>query len=110
MSGRPSVTLEESYANCRRLNRRYGTTYYLSTCLLPTVKRHHVHALYGFCRFADDIVDDLGQVPVEDRQAALAEFGDRVFTVRIIRFSRPLSTRCGPSTSIPNTSAASCGR
>ena len=27
--------------------------------VLPSVKRHHVHALYGFCRYADDIVDDL---------------------------------------------------
>ena len=42
------------------LNKRYGTTYYWSTYVLPAVKRHHVHALYGFCRYADDIVDDLG--------------------------------------------------
>src|SRR5260370_41646264 len=47
---------------------------------MPRVKRHHVHALYGFCRYADDIVDDLGPVPVEDRERALAEFGERFFT------------------------------
>ena len=51
-----SVTLEQSYAECKRLNKRYGTTYYWSTMVLPTVKRHHVHALYAFCRYADDIV------------------------------------------------------
>ncbi len=74
------VTLEESYARCRQLNRRYGTTYYWSTHLLPPVKRHHVHALYGFCRYADDIVDDLGSTaPPAQRQAALADFGDRFF-------------------------------
>jgi len=75
-----TVTLEQSYARCRQLNRRYGTTYYWSTHLLPPVKRHHVHALYGFCRYADDIVDDLGSgaTPAE-RQAALADFGDRFF-------------------------------
>ncbi|HEX3623113.1 MAG TPA: phytoene/squalene synthase family protein [Acidimicrobiales bacterium] len=74
------VTLEQSYARCRQLNRRYGTTYYWSTHLLPVVKRHHVHALYGFCRYADDIVDDLGSsaTPTE-RQAALTDFGDRFF-------------------------------
>ena len=54
------VTLDESYEICRELNRRYGTTYYWSAHLLPAVKRPHVHALYGFCRYADDIVDDLG--------------------------------------------------
>lgn len=74
------TTLEESYARCRVLNRRYGTTYYCSTFLLPRVKRHHVHALYGFCRYADDIVDDLGSTasPAE-RAEALADFGDRFF-------------------------------
>lgn len=72
-------TLEESYRRCRQLNRRHGTTYYWSTFLLPTVKRHHVHALYGFCRYADDIVDDLGPTPAGQRAAALADFGDRFF-------------------------------
>jgi phytoene synthase len=73
------VTLEESYAECRRLNKRYGTTYYWSTYALPKIKRHHVHALYGFCRHADDIVDDLGDTPVDVRAKALADLGDRFF-------------------------------
>jgi phytoene synthase len=73
------TTLEDSYRRCRELNRRYGTTYYWSTWLLPVVKRHHVHALYGFCRYADDIVDDLGPAPVAEREAALTDFGDRFF-------------------------------
>lgn len=74
------ITLDESYARCRQLNRRYGTTYYWSTYLLPAVKRHHVHALYGFTRFADDIVDDLGSsATVEERKAALAAYGEQFF-------------------------------
>ncbi|MDQ2728084.1 MAG: phytoene/squalene synthase family protein [Actinomycetota bacterium] len=72
-------TLEESYRRCRELNRRHGTTYYWSTFLLPAVKRHHVHALYGFCRYADDIVDDMGPTPSDQRAAALVAFGDRFF-------------------------------
>jgi 15-cis-phytoene synthase len=74
-----SVTLEESYARCRELNKRYGTTYYWSTKVLPKVKQHHVWALYAFCRYADDIVDDMGPAPVEQRAQALADFGDRFF-------------------------------
>ena len=73
------TTLEESYARCRQLNKAYGTTYYAATFLLPRVKRHHVHALYGFCRYADDIVDDLGPVPVESRERALGDLGERFF-------------------------------
>ena len=74
-----TVTLEDSYAECRRLNKRHGTTYYWSTALLPAVKRHHVHALYAFCRYADDLVDDLGPASVPERAAALHELGDRFF-------------------------------
>jgi phytoene synthase len=74
------VTLEESYRRCRALNRRHGTTYYASTFLLPAVKRPHVHALYGFCRYADEIVDDLGDTATEVREKALTDFGDRFLT------------------------------
>jgi len=73
------TTLEESYERCRQLTRAYGTTYYAAIYLLPRVKRHHVHALYGFCRHADDIVDDLGPAPVEERKRALSDFGDLFF-------------------------------
>lgn len=78
-SNRDPITLQQSYDRCRALNRRHGTTYYWAAQLLPRVKRHHVHALYGFCRHADDIVDDLGPVPVDVRAKALADFGDRLF-------------------------------
>ena len=73
------TTLEASYERCKELNKRYGTTYYWSTKVLPRVKQHHVWALYAFCRYADDIVDDLGPATVEQRAAALADFGDRFF-------------------------------
>jgi phytoene synthase len=73
------MTLEASYAHCRELNKRYGTTYYWSTWALPRVKRHHVWALYAFCRYADDIVDDLADVPTDVRAKALTDFGDRFF-------------------------------
>lgn len=52
--------LRASYDACRRLNAAHGKTYYLATLLLPPWKRPYVHALYGFARYADEIVDDLG--------------------------------------------------
>ena len=51
------MTLTASYELCRRLNARHGRSYYLATLLLPAWKRPHVHALYGFARYADEIVD-----------------------------------------------------
>ena len=52
--------MRESYERCRQLNAAHGKTYYLATLLLPPGKRPYVHALYGFARYADEIVDDLG--------------------------------------------------
>lgn len=64
--------LEASYARCRELHRRHGTTYFRATHLLPARSRRHVHALYGFCRYADEIVDEIGPTGVEARRRALA--------------------------------------
>ncbi len=79
------VALDESYALCREFNKRHGTTYYWSTKVLPKIKQHHVHALYAFARYADDIVDEIPSqggrdVPTDVRAAALADFGERFFT------------------------------
>jgi phytoene synthase len=53
------AALAASYKECKRLNSLHGKTYYLATLLLPARKRPYVHALYGFARYADEIVDDL---------------------------------------------------
>jgi phytoene synthase len=72
--------LRASYERCRRINREHGTTYYWSTRVLPRDKQPHVFAVYAFCRYADDIVDDLGaSATTAERSAALADFGDRFF-------------------------------
>jgi phytoene synthase len=55
-----SPRLRTGYELCRRINAEHGKTYYLATLLLPPAKRPYVHALYGFARYADDIVDRLG--------------------------------------------------
>jgi phytoene synthase len=50
--------LDAAYERCRQSHARHGQTYYRATMLLPAWKRRHVHALYGFARFADEIVDE----------------------------------------------------
>ena len=61
--------LRASYTECKRLNSLHGKTYYLATLLLPPAKRPVVHALYGFARYADEIVDDLAS-PLSDQEKA----------------------------------------
>jgi 15-cis-phytoene synthase len=73
-------TLGAAYERCRQLHARHGRTYYLATLLLPRWKRRHVHALYGFTRYADEIVDDLDSTLDGAAQAAaLRAWGERFF-------------------------------
>ena len=78
-AGITELELRKSYQECKRLNSEHGKTYYLATLLLPKEKRPHVHALYGFARFADEIVDDLGSTLSPQQKAdALRQWGDGV--------------------------------
>ena len=73
--------LRASYAECKRLNSLHGKTYYLATLLLPKEKRPHVHALYGFARYADEIVDDLAStLTLPEKGALLKKWGDGVIS------------------------------
>jgi phytoene synthase len=74
------TSLEASYRANRALHRRHGTTYYWATRLLPAANRRHVHALYGFCRYADEIVDHPGKEGVAGAARRLARLEDRLFT------------------------------
>jgi phytoene synthase len=74
-----SDLLQQSYDECKRLNALHGKTYYLATLLLPAAKRPPVHALYGFARFADEIVDDLAStLSPQEKADALRTWGDSV--------------------------------
>ena len=76
-AGITDASLRASYERCRRLNADHGKTYYLATLLLPAGKRPYVHALYGFARYADEIVDDLSSTLTEQEKADwLGRWGD----------------------------------
>lgn len=72
-------SLRAAYTHCRRLNARHGRTYFLATRLLPLERRPAVHALYGFARSADDIVDSLdATATAAARSAALTGLEERL--------------------------------
>ena len=60
-----------SYELCRRMQRRHDPTFYLATRRLPREQQPAVHALYGFLRGADEIVDGAGRdaTPAARREA-----------------------------------------
>ncbi|MBU6312407.1 MAG: phytoene/squalene synthase family protein [Actinomycetales bacterium] len=78
-AGIRDASLRASYERCKRLNAEHGKTYYLATLLLPQRKRPYVHALYGFARYADEIVDDLSSTLTDQEKADwLGSWGDEI--------------------------------
>ena len=77
-AGIENERLRESYRYCRGLNAQHGRTYFLATRLLTPSQRPAVHALYGFARYADDILDDLqSDADVGERAARLELLASR---------------------------------
>lgn len=76
--------LRDDYLRCRALHAHHGRTYYTATRVLPPERRPGVHALYGFARWVDDIVDEPGpETTVADQWARLDAIDadlDRAFT------------------------------
>ncbi|MFD0774533.1 phytoene/squalene synthase family protein [Streptomonospora algeriensis] len=69
-AGITDPALRWDYARCRVLHAHHGRTYYLATRVLPAARRPAVHALYGFARWIDDVVDGPGAdgAPPDTRQ------------------------------------------
>ncbi len=85
------MNISASYELCRRVHRRHGRTYYLATRLLPAWKRRHVHALYGFARYADEIVDAMDGAAPRDRAVRLRAWSDRFLAgLAGVRVSDPI--------------------
>lgn len=51
------------YAECEALHRQFGTSYYFATRRFRSDIRLRTHAIYGFVRVADEIVDNPGSKP-----------------------------------------------
>src|SRR3954454_489982 len=65
-------TLEAAYDTCRRMHRRHDPTYYWATRRLPREVRPATHALCGYVRTADQLVDGPRRAPTAAaRRAAL---------------------------------------
>ena len=62
------------YELCRRVQKAHSRTYYFSTRLFPAEVSPHVQALYAFMRYADEIVDNPHDLPLEAQLAVLEDF------------------------------------
>jgi phytoene synthase len=51
-------TIAEAYRECAEITRRSGSSFASAFWMLPKPRRNALHAIYAFCRLADDIADD----------------------------------------------------
>lgn len=78
-AGLRDPSLRQAFRECREVNARHGKTFFLATRLLAPSQRPAVHALYGFARHADDILDDFDARGNEVRAGQLQTLSTRLF-------------------------------
>jgi phytoene synthase len=85
--------LRPAYNACRRLQRRHDPTYFVATSLLPREVRPAIHAVYGFVRTADQIVDGPDRPATgEERRLALDAWEHELERARDGRAAHPVPT------------------
>lgn len=63
---------DQDRETCRKIHRKFGTTYYISTMRFPKPMRQRVHAIYAFVRVPDEWVDNPGWLSVAERDEKLS--------------------------------------
>jgi squalene synthase HpnC len=53
------VSSAEAFAYCRSLARRHYENFVVGSLLLPRSIRPHFHSVYAYCRWADDLADEI---------------------------------------------------
>ncbi len=64
------TVLKQAYAHCAEVVRRSDSSFAAAFWMFPKPRRRALHAIYAFCRLADDIADD--PMVQGDRQRLLA--------------------------------------
>jgi phytoene synthase len=80
--------LARAYAHCRRVVRRSGSSFAAAFWLLPAERRRALHAVYAFCRLADDIADE--PAVKEDRSLLLARWREELDAAYLGKSTHPV--------------------
>jgi phytoene synthase len=84
---------------CRRITHRHAKTFYFASHCLPRDVRRHAYAIYGFCRWADNAVDDAPDVESAHRRVGLARsaldlaYSDAIAPPGLLAFRRTVRER-----------------
>jgi 15-cis-phytoene synthase len=96
----PEFATPADLALCRQMIKQGSKSFHLASLLLPNIYRQHARALYGFCRMADDMVDEaaLPQDAVDELAKRLDAIyagapydiaTDRAFADVVLKFAIP---------------------
>ncbi len=72
-------TLTSAHKYCKELTNRSGPHFSIGFKFLPPEKRQAIYAVYAFCRYADDIVDEGQEQPMEGLLQSWEEELDRCY-------------------------------
>ena len=59
--------LKLAYSHCRAITRYHAKTFYLATRFLPNEKQRGIFAIYGMCRYLDNLVDEAEDLIREEK-------------------------------------------
>jgi phytoene synthase len=78
-----SAHLRAGLEECRKITKKYGTSFYFATQFFPREVREGIYAIYAFARVPDEIVDDPKLTDHNEAIARLSEWSDRWRTAMI---------------------------
>ncbi len=68
------ATIGAAYEYCRQIIQQGSKGFYFATRFLPLDKRQAVWAVYSFCRFTDDLVDNARDTSAEELRSRLLDW------------------------------------
>lgn len=69
--------LRIAYSHCRAITRKHAKTFYMATRFLPNYKQRSIFAIYGLCRYLDDLVDEADDL-INNREISHLEVLERL--------------------------------
>ncbi len=79
--------LKKAYSHCRFITKTHAKTFYMATRFLPNEKQRGIFAIYGLCRYLDDLVDEAEDliinqaITIEEIDEKLEMFKQRLIDV-----------------------------
>lgn len=70
-------SLQSAYSHCRSITKKHAKTFYMATRFLPNHKQRSIFAIYGLCRYLDDLVDEAEDL-IEHHEISHLEIYERL--------------------------------